>query len=156
MSYQESFSVKEWCTLQFAPLWVFTAVAGADGNIDSKEIAALAKSIQHAPLLRNDLAREVFLGIATNLPRTMQAFHADGRKVDAGLRQVADLLDQRIGPQMANDFKMTLVAVGMQIAMASGPWFRWGTGKVSDEEKLALALVASCLRLSMEQLVNGM
>ena len=41
MAFKEKYSSEEWKKLQFALLWVFDAVAGADNKIDKKEKHAL-------------------------------------------------------------------------------------------------------------------
>lgn len=45
MKIQPSFTPEEWRTLKFAPLWVFAAIADADGHIDEGEIAALGSEV---------------------------------------------------------------------------------------------------------------
>ena len=92
MSTQASFTSEEWRTLQFAPLWIFSLVAGADGSIDKKEIAALAKELQEAVLFKEPLARDVLLSVATNFADVMSQYQADSRNAVTGLRDVADLI----------------------------------------------------------------
>nr|NIP22870.1 hypothetical protein [Phycisphaerae bacterium]NIW46342.1 hypothetical protein [Gammaproteobacteria bacterium]NIW97224.1 hypothetical protein [Phycisphaerae bacterium]NIX26685.1 hypothetical protein [Phycisphaerae bacterium] len=59
MSKQTSFSPKQWLSLQFAPLWVFLAVAGADGAIDKRELKALLLELDEALLYRDPLTNEI-------------------------------------------------------------------------------------------------
>src|SRR5665648_680413 len=61
---QGSMAPADWQTLQFAPLWVFTLAAHADGKRDKKETAAFAKEISEAHLYKCALTREVLLSIA--------------------------------------------------------------------------------------------
>lgn len=146
MSMKTLFSQKDWCTLQFSPLWVFHLVAGADGKIDKKEMAALAEIFGKSLLMRNELARELMMTNAMELAKLMPSYMADGRSAEQGLRQVAEILDAKLSPELADGFKKMLMGIGVEIANASGPWFR---PKISKEETVALALMASWLRLSL-------
>ena len=47
---RERFTDAEWATLEFLPLWVFTGVAGIDGDIDHDETSALARELGEAAL----------------------------------------------------------------------------------------------------------
>jgi hypothetical protein len=51
ISQKELFTSEEWQSLQYSPLWVFSAVAGADGEIDELELHALVKEVEEAPAL---------------------------------------------------------------------------------------------------------
>ena len=70
MTYRAMFTDQEWQTLQFMPLWAFTAVAAADGKIDDNETKALIKSLSEGVLLKGALPREVFTSIAAEISTT--------------------------------------------------------------------------------------
>jgi hypothetical protein len=142
---QANFTSADWETLQFAPLWTFSATAGADANIDENEKAALLKELGDAPLFKEQLVREVLFSIGENLADVLTRYGNDSRSIDRGLSQVADILERDV-PQQAEAFKRTMVGIGIEIAKASGPQFG---SPVSPEEEAALAGVAACLRVQL-------
>ena len=141
------FEAREWQTLQFAPLWVFSLTAGIDNDIDQKEIAALSKELAEAGLYRNGLARMVLYSVGENLPTTMEAYAADGRDSLGGLTEVADLLDRKLPADESEGFKKALLTIGVSVCRASGG--EAGGDPVSDEEKMALMLIAGALRTQL-------
>jgi hypothetical protein len=145
MSSRGNFTADEWQTLQFAPLWVFSAVASADDDIDKKELNALAEELKDAPLFKNPLARDVLISVATNFGSIMEAYRRDSRDILRGLRDVAAVLAAKESPDTAQGFKRAMLLIGKNVAEASrgglfGP-------KISKEEKAAIALVAAALDL---------
>jgi chorismate synthase len=144
--FRESYTVEEWRTLQFAPLWVFTAVAGADRNIDQKEAGALAKELSEWAQFKEPLVQEVLLSVARDLANVMTQYRTDSRDVMAGLKDVADLLDRKAMQEQVKNFKGALLLIGRNIAQASGGGPLGLGDKVSAEEKTALALIMMALR----------
>lgn len=137
MSHQAQHSSKEWQTLQFAPLWVFSAVAGADEEISKTEMGALAKELAEAPLFKDSLARELLMSVGSDLDHVMRDYVADSRDVVGGLRQVAKILKRR-DRDHAEAFTGAMMLIGQNIAEASGDQHNPG--------KVALALVSMALR----------
>jgi hypothetical protein len=115
MSTQASFASTEWLTLQFAPLWIFSAVAAADRNIDKKEIEALAKELQEAILYKEPLVRDVLVSVATDFSNIMSQYKTDPRNVTTGLQDVADLLDKKVTPQQAQNFSCRISSRKVQL-----------------------------------------
>jgi len=146
MSTQASYTPEEWRTLQFAPLWAFTAVAGADRSIDQKEMMALAKELAEAPLYKDALTREVLMSVGANLQSLMTAYRDDTRDVLTGLKDVADVLDRKAGPEEAQNFKQAMLLIVKNVAESSGGMFG---SKFSNEEKAAAVLIAQALRLKI-------
>jgi hypothetical protein len=149
MSTQASFTSEEWCTLQFAPLWTFTAVAGADRKIDEKEIQALAKELQEAILFKEPLVRDVLLSVASDFSNVMLRYKKDSRDTIGGLREAASILDRKATPQQARNFKGAMLLIGRNVAEASGGGLLGLGSKMSDEEKTAFVLVAAALGVSL-------
>jgi hypothetical protein len=142
MSYRELFTDPEWQTLQFAPFWAFIQIAGSDGNIDEKETAAFHKEfLTDAPIYKSTLVREVFLSVVPTFGSLLQAFKADSRKVFDGLRDTATALT-KVDADQANMFKAAVMAIGKEVADASGAFIG---SKISEKEKEAWALVAIAL-----------
>jgi hypothetical protein len=149
MSTQASFTPEEWRTLQFAPLWTFTIVAGADRNIDEKEIQALAKELQEAVLFKEPLVRDVLYSVASDFSNVMLQYKKDSRDTIVGLREAAGILDKKATSQQARNFKGAMLLIGRNVAGASGGGLLGLGSKISDEEKAALVLVAAALGVSL-------
>jgi hypothetical protein len=143
------FTDAEWQTLQFTPLWTFVACAGADRNIDDKEKAAFAKELAEAGLYKSALAREVLGSLAANLSTIMPAFTADSRSYLAGMSNAADVLDQKVPAEEANDFKKAILGIGIQVCQASGGGFMGKGDKISEEEKKNWAICAAAIRATI-------
>jgi predicted nucleic acid-binding Zn-ribbon protein len=141
------FAAREWQTLQFAPLWVFSLTAGIDNDIDEKEIGALSQELAEAGLYRNGLARMVLYSVGETLQATMAAYGADSRDPLGGLTEVADLLDRKLPSDEGEGFKRALLTIGLSVSRASGG--EAGGDPVSAEEKMALMLVAGALRTQL-------
>jgi hypothetical protein len=146
--FREVYTVDEWHTLQFAPLWVCTAVAGADGTVDKKEIGAVSKELSEWAQFKEPLAQEVLLSVGQDLENVMAQYQADSRNVLTGLKDVADLLDQKATQEQAKNFKGALLHIGRNIAQASGGGLFGMGDKISAEEKTALALAMFALRVT--------
>lgn len=148
MAVRAGYTNDEWRLLEYAPLWVFSAVAGADSDIDKKEGAALAKELQEAHLYKNGLAREVLSSVLHGFSDIMPAYTADSRSIDEGLEDVASLLASK-GETDAEGFKRAMLLLGKNIAESSGGGFLGIGSKVSDAEKRALVVVATSLRVEL-------
>lgn len=146
MAMRSRFTAREWETLQFAPLWVFTMVAGADRKVEKGEVAALARELAEAHLFRNDLAREVFGSVAANFAQVWPAFTADSRDVVTGLRDVVTVL-QKVSSPEAEGFKRALIFIGSKVAEAGG---KGGLFRKKDPRKAQAALVVACAILEVQ------
>ena len=146
MTTQAAYTEQEWRTLQFAPLWTFEAVAGADRNIDEEETAELVRQLQRATAFRSELVRDVCAPLADDWETMLDRCRADDRGIDGGLAEVADLLDSKVSVTDAILFKEAMLGLGLAVANASGGLFGLGS-KVSAVEKKALKRVADALRV---------
>lgn len=145
MSYRNQFTNREWQTLQFAPLWVFTMIAGVDGKVEQKEVVMLAKELAEAPLYKSDLAKEVFTSVGLNFETVWPAYQRDERDVVAGLREAGKLLDEKLPSHDAEHFKRSLIFLGKQILEGSrGLIFK--KDKSKEEAALVLAAIALGIR----------
>ncbi|MBI5325871.1 MAG: hypothetical protein HZB41_11475 [Ignavibacteriae bacterium] len=147
--YSEVFSGTEWKTLQFSIFWMFNAVAKADGKIDKKEMDALQHLIKNSSAIINHLAWTVISSIEKEFDIIFAEFETDKREVIDGMREVSDLLNKKVNPKTAVEFKKTLIGIGFYIANASGKWIG---SKVCAEEGIAIKLAGMNLRLSAAQL----
>ena len=145
MSFRAQFTDSEWSTLQFAPLWILTAIGSADGKIDEKESQKFSELMIKLVDAKDELVREVIISVISTFANLMEAYKADPRKIDVGLADVADILDKKAAGH-ADDFKKVMLGIGANIADASGPML---SGKVTDQEKMAFAICATALRAKL-------
>jgi hypothetical protein len=148
MTHKDAYTSKEWQTLIFTPLWVMTAVAGADGKADEKEVAAFAKEVAEAHLYKDSLVKEVMLSLAVDLSNNMTQFQKDSRNIMEGFTDAATVLDTKTNSEHANAFKRAMMGIGVQIAKASGGTL-FKPDPISDEEKTALMLIAVTLGVEL-------
>jgi len=137
----------EWTTLLFAPLWVFEAVARADGEVSDEEWQALFDALRAARTHRHDLTRDVLLELADDLDEIVALFWEDEAEAEEGLSEVADLLAEKESPETAAGFKAELVTLAVQVAKASGGWL---SSAISEGEQQAIVLISASLDMDEE------
>ena len=145
MSYKKQFSKKEWQMLQYSILWVFHAVAQADGVIDEKEGKALLDVFKGEIYVSSELAREVVESMAGSSDKIIASFKKDTHGIPMGLKDVAELVEKKLDADEAKDFKLGLLILGVAFANASN--------QVGTRE--AILTIAAILRLSLEDLEKG-
>jgi hypothetical protein len=143
----QGYDEHEWTTLLFAPLWVFEAVARADGRVSDEEWQALFRALRAARKHRHQLTRDVLLELADELDEIMAIFWEDEAQPEEGLSEVADLLAHREPPETAAGFKAELVALAVRVAKASGGWLSSG---ITDAEQHAIGLISASLDMDEE------
>ena len=149
MGSQALFTSSEWKTLQFAPLWVFGAVANADGKIDKKEVDALVLQLSQPAVFKEILVRDVIDTLGKDFGNLFNQFGADSRNVVQGLTDVADILDRKVSPQTAYNFKASMLIIGYNVSESTGKGFLGMGQKALDQKHKALDAVAMIMRFSM-------
>ena len=143
--FREQYSAEEWATLEFAPLWTFTGVAGIDQSIDELEIGALAKELAEWALYKEPLVQELLLSVGQNLPETMTRYRDDPRDVLTGLKDVSALLNRKATGDQAKGFRGAMMVIGKNIAEASGSGIAGTDSNASIEEKAAMLALGQAL-----------
>lgn len=149
MSSQSMFNISEWRTLQFTPLWVFYAVAAADGKVDQKEVEALVIELSQAHLFKEPLARDVLMSLGNDFENVLRLFQADSRNAGRGLVEAANLLDRKVPPQTAYNFKAAMLMIGYNVSESTGKGFLGFGQKALDQKHQALDAVAMIMRFSL-------
>ena len=149
MKYKDYFDEDEWRTIQFALMWVFRGVAGADGKIDKEEQVALNKVVKSHNNFDNAFIKEVFKTLETNPGIIFRQSINDHRDYRKGLDEVAAILDSKVSLDIALMFKKVLTAAGIFVANSSG---EMAGSKISEEEVEQLSKLAFHLKISMEDL----
>lgn len=126
-----------------APLLVFMLVAAADGNVDKKERAMLAKLCENVEKFPSLLFRAAVGEMVKNAERYFGEFQTDGFDCIEALKATAAALDES-HPAEAKEFKMCLLGWGKAIAEASGGFLGFGK-KMGQEEAQTLVVLAITL-----------
>ncbi|MCX6147046.1 MAG: hypothetical protein NTW25_07310 [Candidatus Kapabacteria bacterium] len=142
------FSTENWQTLQFAVMWVFQNVAGADGNVDRKEQQALKTVTSNSAKFKDPLIKELLLSLDVNPGLVFRQSMTDVRGFQQGLKETAKIVDKALEPKDSIYFKKTLIAIGFYIANISGEI----NSEMSDEEATILANLAFLLNLNVDEL----
>jgi hypothetical protein len=138
--FEDAYTTEEWRTLQFAPLWAYSIVAGIEGDVDDAERIALAAELARAASNEDPLVREILGSVARDEASVVPAYNADPRDPVSGLGDVANVLG-RAAPAQAEAFKHAVLELARTVAGASGS----GPGGIGLRERAALELVASSL-----------
>jgi len=146
---------KDWLTLIYSPFWVFTAVAGADGRLDVKEVDSLHHVLKEAQSGGAQLLSEVLAASADDTGAAFAAFRGDGRSLDEGLVQVRKVLDEQLNEADSLAFKRGLLSLGVHFAQASGGRLLGFGSKVSAEERASLSLLVGFLGLPPSDLPDS-
>jgi hypothetical protein len=149
---KEKFTPEEWSLLKILPFQVFVLVAGSDKKIDKKEIEQLQKDLQSAAFYKDPLHREVAVDILTSNVDALIKQAMDVSQFAARSSRVKTFLREKLTASEYQRFVGSLFVDGLKIARASGGG-AFGLGdKVSDDEKLALAALATVFELDLQTL----
>lgn len=148
---KEVLSVDEWNTLFFALIWVFNAVAGADGIIDKKEQEAMKRICSKAKKVNLNLAEKIFTALDENLNTIYRQCTRDQRGYQKGLDQVCDLLRMKFSREISLKFRKMLLAGGFYIANVSSDHMG---NKISKEEIQVIQELMKLLNLSKDEIAS--
>lgn len=140
------FSNEEWKTLEFSIIWMFQAIAGADKNIDTDELNALAVLKDKTSKFECDIMKELVPSLHVDINTISDYFEDDQKNIRIGLREVADIVDTNLSAEQSLLFKKSLLAIGMFIAYASGDVL---SSKMSNDELQLLVELALFMKMSI-------
>jgi len=154
MAYRQLFTPEEWKTLQYAILWVFHAIAEVDGVIDEAEGKALFEAMKGGIYYTNELMKELMAEVNNDPQALIAEFEKNPRGISMGLKDSAELVEKKLSPEAALDFKRTLLFMGATFARASGETSgETANPRISRTEQAAILTVAAILRLSPEEMM---
>ena len=145
---QEQFTHQEWITLQFSFIWMFQAIAGADGKIDIDELDAMNFIQVNADSIEDKLTREILKSMNVNFHEVTVRYNIDPRTIRTGLRETANIIENKMGHDSAVDYKKTLLAIGAYVANSSGDAF---SSMISNEESQTITELSLYMKLSKDE-----
>jgi uncharacterized membrane protein YjdF len=146
MSFKDKFSEDEWETLQLSVIWMFQAIAGADKNIDEKELHALTTLMNKAQKFEFIFLKELLSSLRFNINEISDIYAIDQRSIKTGLRELAEILKVNFDPHEALLFKKSLLAIGMYIADVSGDLI---SHNISNKELQTIVELALFMKISI-------
>jgi len=142
------FSERQWELLKHLPFQIFAIVAGADGDVDIKEIQRFQKQFMNADNLENDLHREVMMSAYAEDIGKYVSTSASALRNAYNAKSIVPMMKQKLDPQAYEAFIVSLYDSAVEIALASGGGlFRSG---ISREESDALSVLADMFELDPE------
>ena len=158
MGVKGKFTAEEWRALLRAPMLVSYAVAGAAPSDEEgyiQEMAAVADAIFEGgqAASQDSLVSEVVANIVANAEddqrgqtEKIPVSDVKGRAL-TNCQEVAGLLQTKVSPQEADDYKRWLLAVAQRVAGAAkeGGIFGFGGAQVSKTEVATINEIAAAL-----------
>lgn len=139
------FSVVEWDKLSELPVSLFILVAGADGEIDDKEMAEFTKLL-NSPSDFDDAFSALLLTTANNYRSIITDVHTKEYSKWTELESAKDILEFRLDDDALLKFKTDLYQFSKSIASSSGGFFGFGN-KIDKSEQAVLDRVKAILEV---------
>ncbi|MCB0336144.1 MAG: hypothetical protein KDD62_07550, partial [Bdellovibrionales bacterium] len=140
----DSLSDSERSGLIVLPAAIFILIAGADGNVDDKEVATfnrLLSSVDDSDQDLTSICVRRLRASSSGLVATLATMMEQGSS-ESSARLAAQIAWQKFPNQVVTDYFEDLLELAKQIAAASGGLFG---GSISKEEKQALAAIRKLL-----------
>lgn len=128
--------------LQLGPVWILSAVTGSGTTFSRLDLDTFWQTVYAVAQRTSGAARDVIDSVLKAGPDLFLAFELDERPLVSGVRQVTEVL-AGMDAQMARDYKLALLRIGVGLATARGPYGR----QVSPENEQMLVLLAELLEL---------
>jgi hypothetical protein len=135
------FSPDERRTLEYAPLWMLSAVVGRYRGFNRPTLDAL-DALLAAAGPSGGPAYDVVAGVRGRLPELLAELERDGRPIVSGLLQVDTLLSRRSDAEAESVRALLVETVGKGIARARGPFGAEATREDAERLELAEAILA--------------
>lgn len=128
--------------LQLGPVWILSAVTGSGTTFSRLDLDTFWETVYAVAQRTSGAARDVIDSVLRAGPDLFLAFELDERPLVSGMRQVTEVL-AGMDAQVARDYKLALLRIGVGLATARGPYGR----QVSPENEQMLVLLAELLEL---------
>ena len=132
---------KQWDIIAHSVVAVFVLTAGADGEVDKKEIGAFQKKLVEGltGVAEGEIMTLAVLKAATNLEERLMSFNQQGAESMAGLIIMArQIVEAAVDEEKATAFSKALYDMAKSVAEASGGGFLGMGSKIGKEEEAVL------------------
>lgn len=147
------FTVEELATIYLVPFWIFYQVAGSDSIFDEQETEAFQSMLETAPRIKDEFSRAIFMDMNASFIDILHKAKNDPNRAYQGLRDATTILDSKLPPHIATEFKTLVFVMGWNVASASGDFSDTGEGSnISEDEIENLVMVAEVLGLNFPKL----
>ncbi len=137
---QQDLTDREWRTLQTAPLWVLSALAGRQSRFIPLELAAFWRAIDATASGAVGLANRVLISLSDGFAGRLADYEHEERSVVCGLWDVMAILN-RLDIAVSAEFTTALLDVGERFSRARGSFGQ----VISREDGQTLQLLAALL-----------
>lgn len=132
--------------MTFGLVETFLLVAGADGEIDKKELAGFGKSAQRHLSQHSEFAA-VMQVLSTRFSQISDQLSCSNSAPLEHLKRFVEAARDGLGPEMSLRARKLVYFVGHEVAHASGGGLLGMGSKISKAEERALGILARALRL---------
>ncbi|MGS0686167.1 hypothetical protein ACVBEQ_13635 [Nakamurella sp. GG22] len=127
-------------TLESAPIWILTAVAGRQNRFEPEELAAFWRAVDGVAAGEVGLAHVSLLALSDDFSARLQEHADESRSVVTGLWDVTAIL-ARLDPLVSGPFVAALLDVARMLCTARGPYGR----SISSEDARTMLLLEALL-----------
>lgn len=142
------FSQEELKQLEMSVIWMFLAIAGADKRIDAEEINALNYIKNNSNKIPNELLKKVIDNCEFHLEEINEWLKVSENDIRKKLRDIANILDEKLDKFNSLMFKKSLLALGMFVAFSSGDLL---SSKMSNLENQVLVELSLFMKISNKE-----
>jgi len=136
MSVEQQFHPEDWRSLQFAPFWILSGVAGRYRQFAVEEILVFERWLYEASRAPGLLTREVLGPVSADVTGFADEFETREGTIVSGLTHIGEILAGR-PPLEVDLFRDALINVlGRGLAKARGPYGRQAT--IESEDMLTM------------------
>jgi LysM repeat protein len=146
MATKSKFSQEEWQMLTDGPEWVLAALAAADGNTAITTKAKESKAFKNALKNYSSTSSVVKEVVADNAKPSKDVKGATLSEAEQALDEISGILDSKLTPKEANQYREFLASVAESVAEAAGEGVLGIGKKISKKEEKALAKIKEALK----------
>lgn len=134
-------------TLLNAPMLIFYTVAGADGEIDKKELNKFIEILSQADKYNSGLMQQILGTVISRLPDLMSEYADNPPDFTTEMKKINTIANKVLPESEAMLFKQSLLSIGADIAKSSGGIFGNKIDKSEEEVLLVMAAIFGLVKV---------
>lgn len=146
---ETAFSERQWELMKLLPFQFFAIVAGADGEIDTKEILAFQSQFSSADKLENALHKDLLVDAQNEDISRYISNSVNATRFAYNARSIVPMLKGKLDEEAYEDFIVSLFKNAVDIARASGGGLF--KSAISKEESKALSTIADMFDIAEDR-----